>query len=196
MVSVNISCKKFLTIKTYCLSHSTKLLMRAMKKEELKLYRRRHGGKWCKQDGGWVTDIIWRNIKCAALRKMDNWKETGSAGGAQYQLTCVDHKVLGVSGEKQRDRRWSGCGREYCFTTYWRSTENPTQCFRITLGGRCSASEAPTRWRQLCNCFPTPIQSRIPVVASVLLNQPTHRRQQAVKRENGCWFGHQLASAQ
>nr|CAI5830761.1 unnamed protein product [Callosobruchus analis] len=50
------------------------------------------------KDWTYCRDVFWQNVKKATLKKVDNRRKTGSAGGTDCKYTEIDNIVLDILG--------------------------------------------------------------------------------------------------
>lgn len=46
----------------------------------------------------YMRDVYWQNLRKRTLKKMDDYRKTGSAGGKDAKLDDIDHVVLDIIG--------------------------------------------------------------------------------------------------
>lgn len=65
--------------------------------EEIKVVMEMSGVK--KYIDDW-RDVVWRNIRSATMKKVDNKRQTGSGGGSDKKMTEIDELVLLIVGKE------------------------------------------------------------------------------------------------
>nr|CAI5821183.1 unnamed protein product [Callosobruchus analis] len=93
--------KKLETVKTLS---SAVFLANLQKKEKIECWKAIHqkctslGLVAPDKDWTYCRDVFWQNVKKATLKKVDNRRKTGSAGGTDCKYTEIDNIVLDILG--------------------------------------------------------------------------------------------------